>query len=86
MPSCTVLSCAMLRGRKLASAAITYLLGDDEDLEPENSRTALVLAPGKSPSALDVTVVAAQKVILCLLLLRAALWTAWADSVLAIGT
>lgn len=52
----------MFRGRRLAAAAITYLLAEDEDLEPENSRTALVLAPGKSPSVLDVAVVAAQKV------------------------
>jgi hypothetical protein len=50
------------RGRGLASAALTYLLGDDEDLEPENSRTALLLAPGKNPSVLDVAVVAAQQV------------------------
>jgi hypothetical protein len=37
-------------------------LGDDEDLEPDNSRTALLLAPGKKPSVLDVAIVAAQQV------------------------
>lgn len=58
---CRAVTCCA-RGRRLAAAAITYLLAEDEDLEPENSRTALVLAPGKSPSVLDVAVVAAQKV------------------------
>lgn len=70
VPFCCRLCCTVLhgpvlcccRGRGLASAALTYLLGDDEDLEPENSRTALLLAPGKNPSVLDVAVVAAQQV------------------------
>jgi hypothetical protein len=51
-----------IRCRGLASAAVTYLLGDDEDLEPDNSRTALILGPGSNPSVLDVAVVAAQRV------------------------
>jgi hypothetical protein len=50
------------RCRGLASAAVTYLLGEEEDLEPENSRTALIMGPGSSPSVLDVAVVAAQRV------------------------
>jgi hypothetical protein len=50
------------RGRGLASAALNYLSGDDEELEPDASRAALILAPGQNASVLDVAVVAAQKV------------------------
>lgn len=50
------------RGRALASSAVSFLLGDDEDLEPDASRIALLSAPGQAPTALDVAVTAAQKV------------------------
>lgn len=63
---CAVLSCTVLpyvsSGRGLAAAALNYLSGDDEELEPDASRAALILAPGQNTSVLDVAVVAAQKV------------------------
>jgi hypothetical protein len=50
------------RGRSLAAAAVSFLQDVEDDYEPAASRVALLLAPAKGASALDVAVAAALKV------------------------
>eukprot|EP00878_Enallax_costatus_P030698 GHUV01033475.1.p1 GENE.GHUV01033475.1~~GHUV01033475.1.p1 ORF type:complete len:1023 (+),score=330.57 GHUV01033475.1:219-3287(+) len=49
------------RGRNLASAAVEFLLNPDGEMEPADSRSALMLAPKAGPTVLDVAVLAAQQ-------------------------
>lgn len=50
------------RGRSLAAAAVNFLADPEDEFEPAASRIALLLAPAKGPSMLDIAVASALKV------------------------
>lgn len=53
------------RGRSLVTAAVNFLADPEDEFEPAASRVALLLAPARGASVLDVAVAAAMKVGAC---------------------